>query len=63
MNIRSDDTKSNPEMKALSKLCLNSLWGKFGQRAALDNYDLLNNHNNLLRLITNDKINTKQFIL
>ena len=38
---------------------MNSWWGKFGQLASLDNYELINNHNQFLRLITNDKINTK----
>ena len=46
-------------MKALSKLCLNSFGGRIGQRASLDNYDLISNHNKFLRLITNDEINAK----
>ena len=40
VHIKSEDTKSNPGMKALSKLCLNSLWGKFGQRSGLDSWDI-----------------------
>ena len=59
VHIKSEDTKSNPGMKGLSKLCLNNLWGKFGQRASLDNYELINNHNKFIRRITDDKINTK----
>ena len=30
--IRPEETCKNPGMKEIAKLCLNSLWGKFGQR-------------------------------
>ena len=46
-------------MKALAKLCLNSLWGKFGQRVCLDEYEFINDYNRLLCKLSNDKINTK----
>ena len=62
VNRKSEDTKDNPGMKALSKRCLNSLWGKFGQRACLDNYELINDHNRFIRPMTNDKINKKLFM-
>jgi hypothetical protein len=29
--IKSENTRKNPGMKQLAKICLNSLWGKFGQ--------------------------------
>ena len=32
ISITPSETSSNPGLKALAKLCLNSLWGKFGQR-------------------------------
>ena len=47
--IQPDETANNPGMKAIANLCLNSLWGKFGQRANLDSYDFydVNNITNL----------------
>ena len=38
--IQPEETCKNPGMKEISKLCLNSLWGKFGQRPDLDSYQL-----------------------
>ena len=32
LGIELGEIKFNPGMRAISKLCLNSLWGKFGQR-------------------------------
>ena len=36
LEIVSENTSKNPGMKMLAKICLNSLWGKFGQRTTLD---------------------------
>jgi hypothetical protein len=36
IHIRSKETCLNPGLKTMSKLCLNSLWGKFGQSNDLD---------------------------
>ena len=33
----------------ISKICLNSLWGKFGQRDDLENYEFMNSYNQLLQ--------------
>ena len=32
LGIELGEIKYNPGMRAIAKLCLNSLWGKFGQR-------------------------------
>ena len=32
LGIKLDEIKPNPGMRQIAKLCLNSLWGKFGQR-------------------------------
>ena len=32
VSLNRENILKNPEMRALAKLCLNSLWGKFGQR-------------------------------
>jgi hypothetical protein len=37
--IKPENTKKNPGLRQLAKICLNSLWGKFGQRSTLNNYD------------------------
>ena len=36
--IQPQETCKNPGMKGISKLCVHSLWGKFGQRPDLDSY-------------------------
>ena len=38
IHINPEETAKNPGMKQMAKLCLNSLWGKFGQRSGMDNY-------------------------
>ena len=30
--VHSNNTRKNPGLKQVAKLCLNSLWGKFGQK-------------------------------
>ena len=37
--IQSENTQENPGMQQLANICLNSLWGKFGQRTTLDSYE------------------------
>ena len=60
MNVKmqSEDTCKNPGMKALAKLCLNSLWGKFGQRTQLDSYEYITEWNKLLTKMTDKKVKT-----
>jgi len=53
--------EKNPGMKQLAKICLNSLWGKFGQRTTLDSYEYFNEWNRLLLNLTNDKIKTNSW--
>ena len=59
--IKSENTKKNPGMKQLAKICLNSLWGKFGQRTTLDSYEYINEWNKVLLNITNTKIKTNSW--
>ena len=37
--IKPEDTANNPGLRQLAKICLNSLWGKFGQRCGKNEYD------------------------
>ena len=59
--IKKEDCKKNPGLRMISKICLNSLWGKFGQRADLESYEFINNYNNLLQKITNPKLETTRW--
>jgi hypothetical protein len=61
IHIKSEETYDNPGMKQIAKICLNSLWGKFGQRSNLPQYEFYHEHNyaGFLRKILNDKITTK----
>ena len=47
LSIDLDHTKckKNPGMRAISKLFLNSLWGKFGQSSTLDQREFINDYN------------------
>ena len=49
LTIKSEETSENPGKKAIAKLCLNSLWGKFGQRTSLDNYEYITDWNKLIK--------------
>ena len=59
--IKSDDTCKNPGMKQLAKICLNSLWGKFGQRATLDSYEYITEWNRMLLQLSDKTINNKSW--
>ena len=45
----------NPGLRAISKLCLNSLWGKFGQRTNLGRCEIIDNKKEFFKIITNPK--------
>ena len=59
--IKSENTCSNPGMKQLAKICLNSLWGKFAQRPVLDSYEYINNKIKLLRQLLDEKVKTNSW--
>ena len=56
-----ENCKKNPGLRMISKICLNSLWGKFGQRSDLENYEFIDNYNNLLQKITDPKLETTRW--
>ena len=39
--VKPENTRVNSGLRQLAKICLNSLWGKFGQRSSLNNYDFI----------------------
>ena len=59
--IKSENCKNNPGLRMISKICLNSLWGKFGQRDDLENYEFMNSYNQLLQKITDPKLETTRW--
>ncbi|XP_024936924.1 uncharacterized protein LOC107263834 [Cephus cinctus] len=44
--------KSNPGLRAVAKLCLNSFWGKFGQRENLPKTEIVTTRQKLVSLLT-----------
>jgi len=59
--VESKNTCKNPGMKQLAKICLNSLWGKFGQRSCLDSYEYITEWNRMLLQLGDKKTNTKSW--
>ena len=58
--IQSENTLENKGIRAIAKLFLNNVWGKFGQSTDLDNREFINNYNTLLQRITNKDIVTRE---
>ena len=55
--IQPENTVQNPGLRQVAKICLNSLWGKFGQRSGMDDYEFYFTYNELINaFINNDKI-------
>ena len=61
IEIKPENTMKNPGLRAIAKLCLNSLWGKFGQRSNLSSYDFYYDYNKLLRKMTSSDITDKKW--
>jgi len=51
----------NPGLRHLAKICLNSLWGKFGQRTKLAYYEFIYDYSQLLAKMNDPKIQTKEW--
>ena len=63
LSIDLDHTKckKNPGMRAISKLFLNSLWGKFGQSSTLDQREFINDYNLFVQRCSDTKIKKSTF--
>ena len=48
--------KRNPGMRFISKICLNSLWGKFGQNQKVKHSEYIDNEADFYKVVLNDKI-------
>ena len=56
LNFTVDASKTceNPGLRQVAKICLNSLWGKFGQRTSLSSYEFIDSYDVFLdRLCSN----------
>ena len=60
--LEKDKIAKNPGLRSLSKLCLNSFWGKFGQRENMDTTEIVRTGGELQKLILNDKIEVKNIL-
>ena len=66
MNIYLDpeNVAPNPDKRAVAKICLNSLWGKFGQRQNMTQTELVSDDKRWYQLLLDErlKINNTIFI-
>ena len=54
--IELDELQENPGLRFIAKICLNSLWGKFGQNVKVKHSEYIDSERAFYRLILNDKI-------
>ena len=57
--IKPVNTVENLGLRQVAKICLNSLWGKFGQKSNLDSYEFVKDYNKLIRRVSDSKIKCK----
>ena len=57
IDVELDELNPNSGLRFISKLCLNSLWGKFGQNVKLTHEEYIDNEKDFYNMITDDKIN------
>ena len=57
--IKPENCVKNAGMRMIAKICLNSLWGKFGQNPSLESYEFIDSYNTLLRRMLDPKLDTK----
>ena len=56
LDIKLDEIKFNPGMRSIAKLCLNSLWGKFGQRNNMKKTEYVTEPSKFYKILLNEKI-------
>ena len=55
IKLDKENIKSNPGLRSIAKLMLNSLWGKFAQRSNLPTTLICNNYGQMHNIITDPK--------
>ena len=61
LGVQLGDLNENPGLRFIAKLCLNSLWGKFGQNPKMTKKEYIDCASNFYKLIINDKIENISF--
>ena len=61
INLDYKNCSENPGMRAISKLFLNALWGKFGMRSNLDQREFISDYTSFVRKCTDPKIKKSTF--
>jgi hypothetical protein len=56
IDIKLDVITKNPGLKALAKLCLNTLWGKFGQRSNMTRTEIVTDYRTFIKIMLNEKL-------
>jgi len=59
--IELGELKKNPGLRFIAKICLNSLWGKFGQNPKVRHSEYIDNLRDFYRVVVNDKIEQISF--
>jgi hypothetical protein len=63
LGIELGELKQNPGLRFISKICLNSLWGKLGQRPTVTHREYIDNEREFYATIINDKIDNLSIAL
>ena len=56
LGIELDEIKFNPGMRSIAKMCLNSLWGKFGQRNNMKQTEYVMEPSEFYKILLDEKI-------
>jgi hypothetical protein len=56
LGIELDQLAANPGLRFIAKICLNSLWGKFGQSLKIKQNEYIDNQKDFYNVILSDKI-------
>ena len=59
--IKPKNCSENNGLRQVAKICLNSLWGKFGQRTNLSSYDFIKDYTSFVRCINDPKVETESW--
>ena len=54
IQMEKEKIEVNPGLRAIAKLCLNSLWGKFGQRTNMGKCEIVKNKEEFYKILFND---------
>lgn len=62
IKLDSEKICTNPGLRAVSKLCLNSFWGKFGQRENLPKVEIVTTRNRLIQLLSSSEVDVTSIL-